>query len=1165
MMKKSLKSVTDITVIFILFISAGCLTTPRETQVLEKPELSGYFPEFVAGVKGKCLRGSNRGRYAEDFFAASYKSLLLREIRISNNPPILNDEAGTISFWVRNDADYFWGQSIFETQSNQHLEGEMDMNRLQITLSPSQQARFPGFDELPQFMSGFTRGRISVIFTGEDGRSKTLSAPDLLMPRKWYQVGITWNPQEAVLYLDGRKVASMNEPPVPNFYKKKKLFIGKSISSDLDEFMIFKKSLSPGEMTRLSAMEDFIQDENLVFHLPFDGNVEYKVRRHHEIPFPKKAAISIPEDSYGYFSLGDELPVTIKIPAAGTAGQYESDILLLDLHNKEVLNRKTSIAASADDNTVFTELLPLRSCGLFWLNVSLKDKTGALICKKEFPLGVIVKLPPIVSVSPDSPLGGEPLIGNYMPDGRLVGMKWDRWWMYEVCRFNIEQEAGRFSWEYVDKAVEEAINAGTEILFTIHGTPDWDSTAPSDREIYEYLKGRDGSDFGFWNIGFERRNYAPKDLAHWDRFVRELVRRYKDKIHYWEIWNEPNANNFFQSRGNKPKDYVELMKTAYRAIHEEDPNAKVLGCDGCPGFLQWTDQVLSAGGGPYFDILALHNYNYTSPVIWAKQKLIERAGDLVFKATGKHIPVWNTETGFVQHPRLDGRPMDEEQFQKKYKGKSATEAGASMIPEHRAACWEVQSHLLDLAAGAEKVFLHSGFGVSMVQGNGIYRQQRLPTEKGVAYAAMAKVVNNKDKIRRIDLGNLESAGILITGKRGDNTVVLFADEEFDAYFPVSEDKEFQGMDFLGNPLTLNSENRLLRIKVDMEPIYIFDVPENFHGVQVLSVRLESKISRDSAAKGEITVTNPFSVPFSGDLSFSSLPDKWALEFDRRVSLSPGEAKSIPFSMTAKEVRRGGYPMQFSLQDERGETIAKTIWECFYEGASEPVYKGDSPIRIDGDNSDWEKVEFSKISDVIDKVVIGQPNPMFPKDFPHWKGKDDLSFAVKTAWRYDDGLYLMIKVNDDEMVTAPKDKELSCYMWDCVEIFFDGRSAERQKANPLILSEGAEQFFVIPPPAETASKCEVVFSKGTPSILAEFAGRRTKDGYFIEGVIKPAKGSDFALTPGVNFSLDVAVDDADKVSRPAPDGDRKAQMVIYGTKDNYKDTSLWGRFMLFLSR
>ena len=52
--------------------------------------------------------------------------------------------------------------------------------------------------------------------------------------------------------------------------------------------------------------------------------------------------------------------------------------------------------------------------------------------------------------------------------------------------------------------------------------------------------------------------------------VAFAVRRYKDRVHYWEIWNEPDE------QGMPPQLYAELVKRGSAAIRSVDPSAKVI-------------------------------------------------------------------------------------------------------------------------------------------------------------------------------------------------------------------------------------------------------------------------------------------------------------------------------------------------------------------------------------------------------------------------------------------------------------------------------------------------------------------------------------------------------------------------------------------------------------
>jgi hypothetical protein len=120
-------------------------------------------------------------------------------------------------------------------------------------------------------------------------------------------------------------------------------------------------------------------------------------------------------------------------------------------------------------------------------------------------------------------------------------------------------------------------------------------------------------------------------------FVRAAVGRYKGRIKYWEIWNEPNFRM-------GPDKYAAMVKDLTPIIRELDPAAKVLGPTVCGVNLGWHEGFYKAGGGPFVDILSIHDYEGhegIDPVHWtwklgALRKLMAAHGD-----AGK--PIWQTE------------------------------------------------------------------------------------------------------------------------------------------------------------------------------------------------------------------------------------------------------------------------------------------------------------------------------------------------------------------------------------------------------------------------------------------------------------------------------------------------------------------------------------------
>jgi hypothetical protein len=95
-------------------------------------------------------------------------------------------------------------------------------------------------------------------------------------------------------------------------------------------------------------------------------------------------------------------------------------------------------------------------------------------------------------------------------------------------------------------------------------------------------------------------------MTDWSNFVWALTSRYKYKIRYYELWNEPNAKNWWS--GTTPK-LVQMASIAYNIIKKQDPGAVVLSPAPQGAYAwQWMGYFLSAGGGRYFDVAAFHGY-----------------------------------------------------------------------------------------------------------------------------------------------------------------------------------------------------------------------------------------------------------------------------------------------------------------------------------------------------------------------------------------------------------------------------------------------------------------------------------------------------------------------------------------------------------------------------
>jgi hypothetical protein len=107
----------------------------------------------------------------------------------------------------------------------------------------------------------------------------------------------------------------------------------------------------------------------------------------------------------------------------------------------------------------------------------------------------------------------------------------------------------------------------------------------------------------------------PANISDWDDFVTALVTRYKGRIRYYEIWDEPNRPEAW--RGTV-RDMVTLAQHAYLIIKSIDPSAKVLTPGVTvigiqpphPGCIMdcWLDQYFAAGGYQYADAVTWHGF-----------------------------------------------------------------------------------------------------------------------------------------------------------------------------------------------------------------------------------------------------------------------------------------------------------------------------------------------------------------------------------------------------------------------------------------------------------------------------------------------------------------------------------------------------------------------------
>jgi hypothetical protein len=159
----------------------------------------------------------------------------------------------------------------------------------------------------------------------------------------------------------------------------------------------------------------------------------------------------------------------------------------------------------------------------------------------------------------------------------------------------IEQGNNNWKWNTTDKLVDIAQSYNMELQPALGLCADW--AAPPE----EVRKG-----------GWEFQFYPPVDPNEYAEFAGKCAERYKGKIRFWEIWNEPDLDNFWRGTTD---EYIEMLKLSYEAIKKSDKDALVLvggmsGYGGHPG--KNLNPTLHADvlekANKYFDIYAFHQH-----------------------------------------------------------------------------------------------------------------------------------------------------------------------------------------------------------------------------------------------------------------------------------------------------------------------------------------------------------------------------------------------------------------------------------------------------------------------------------------------------------------------------------------------------------------------------
>lgn len=195
-----------------------------------------------------------------------------------------------------------------------------------------------------------------------------------------------------------------------------------------------------------------------------------------------------------------------------------------------------------------------------------------------------------------------------------------------------------------DDLLKDAAATNIDTLGVLLGAPAW-------AEDPAYPRCPDGNPDHCRSFYYMPRNLnLPWDDPnnYWGRFVNQIVSRYKNRVHAWEIWNEPNLDEFWYK---PPAEYARLLQVAWQAAKAADPNAIiVLGgiyrgekIERIDAIFKTLRAIDPAGANSFFhDVIGFHLYDGGHCSVFDE---IQYLRTFFWRPNVGDKPLWITESG----------------------------------------------------------------------------------------------------------------------------------------------------------------------------------------------------------------------------------------------------------------------------------------------------------------------------------------------------------------------------------------------------------------------------------------------------------------------------------------------------------------------------------------
>lgn len=362
-----------------------------------------------------------------------------------------------------------------------------------------------------------------------------------------------------------------------------------------------------------------------------------------------------------------------------------------------VSNTSFTVAAGTSADCSLSLTLPHRGFFTVTIKIRIPSDSSTWLKTRIMNIGSVASVS--TALQPNSPIGINAAVPSLtsMKIAKQLGINWVRAAMtWETIQPTSSAVYKFGTW---DDAVRDTKAAGVHILGILSdGNPSWVTESPTD-------------DQAFYNFANQMaRRYGTNQVSSDLNFV-----------HYWETWNEPNNDDYFNGTAQA---FGSIAYYARQTIRGIDSTAKVAH----PGSDKWDfrddlsytkDTVSQFGGNFPFDLLTVHPYSENTEAPEQEYIYDRLTYDRSYMAAcGSGNPVWADEFGWPTSTSIS----------------YATQAA-----------YMARAYVECLSGGAQKIFgyqLYSGYDTSDAQNRyGILKVDLTPNPAAIYIAQLSYKLN----------------------------------------------------------------------------------------------------------------------------------------------------------------------------------------------------------------------------------------------------------------------------------------------------------------------------------------------------------------------------------------------------------------------------------------